>query len=656
MSGALDKLFFDFQSALAGRYSIERELGRGGMGIVYLAREVRLERPVAIKLLPPDLAAQRGLRDRFLREARMAARLSHPHIVPIHVVDELGGFVFYVMAFVDGDTLAHRIATRGPLAPTEALRVLREVAWALAHAHAQGVTHRDVKPENILLEAGTGRALVTDFGIARHRDGVDTGAGEVLGTPDFMSPEQASGDPVDARSDVYSLGVVGFYALSGRLPFTGATAVARLTANLTRPAPPLPSVVPGVPRSLASVVGRCLAKEPERRFTGGAELAEALSLAAERRELPSALRVFLSESDTLSAHRLYPSFLLGGLAIWLVLSLTLSPVMAPTPPLVARILDLVRFVAMGGAVLGPAAITLRRLRRVIRAGYDHDDLARALAADAERLRDDRVAVTGRAPGSEQRFLHRGWLAATAGFTAFGFSALLNMSWPFPELFGVIAAGTGAVSLLGSGTAWRASVLSGFRREFWDSALGRWLFRVAGLGARRAGAALPADRVGHPTELVVGAAAAALYAALPPEARSALPDLPVIVQRLEQDAQRIRRRCDELGEALAAVEAGPAPSGDGGGRAWPAIAERRAALATTLRTAQATSRQRLGDAVAALEVIRLDLLRLRAGGATFDGITADLSAAREVSLATDRLLDATGEVERLLRTSGGEQAS
>ena len=651
MSGALDKHFLDFQSALAGRYSIERELGRGGMGIVYLAREVRLDRPVAIKLLPPELAARPELRNRFLREARMAARLSHPHIVPIHVVDEAAGFVFYVMTFVDGETLARRITARGPLPPTEATRVLREVAWALAHAHAQGVVHRDVKPENILLEAGTGRALVTDFGIARHRDGGDTGAGEVLGTPDFMSPEQASGDPVDARSDVYSLGVVGFYALSGRLPFPGTTAVARLTANLTLPAPPLPSVVPGVPRGLAAVVGRCLAKEPDGRFADGAALADALSLARERRELPSVLRVYLSESDSLSAHRLYPSFLLGGLAIWLVLTLTLSPVMEPAPPLVAAILDLVRFGAIGGALLGPAAITLRRLRRVIRAGYEHDDLARALAADAERLREDRVALTGRAPGAEQRSLHRGWLAATGVFTTLALSALLDMAWPYPELFGAVAAASGALSLLGSGAAWRASVLGGFRRRFWGSALGRWIFRVAGVGARAA--ALPADRVGHPTEIVVGTAAAALYEALSPEARRALPELPEIVQRLQQDAQRIRRRCDDLGEALAAVEAGPAQAADG--RAvWTAIAERRAALASTLRDAQASSRQRLGDAVAALEVIRLDLLRLRAGAGTVDSITADLSAARELSLATDRLLEATIEVERMLGAGDAER--
>src|SRR5712692_766067 len=160
MSGTLDAVFLSFQTALAGRYSLERELGRGGMGIVYLAREVRLDRLVAIKLLPPELAALGALRDRFLREARMAARLSQPNIIPIFAVDEVGGFVFYVMAYVNGETLAHRLATRGALPPPEAARILREVAWALAYAHAQGVIHRDVKPENILLEQGTGRVLV----------------------------------------------------------------------------------------------------------------------------------------------------------------------------------------------------------------------------------------------------------------------------------------------------------------------------------------------------------------------------------------------------------------------------------------------------------------------------------------------------------------
>src|SRR5512140_2997938 len=137
------------------------------MGVVYLAREVLLDRPVAIKLLPPALAARPELRDRFLREARTAARLSHPYIVPIHSVDEIEQFVFYVMAYVDGETLAQRVASRGPLPPDDASRMLREVAWALAYAHAQGVVHRDIKPANILLERGTGRAMVTDFGIAR---------------------------------------------------------------------------------------------------------------------------------------------------------------------------------------------------------------------------------------------------------------------------------------------------------------------------------------------------------------------------------------------------------------------------------------------------------------------------------------------------------
>src|SRR5687768_5071959 len=217
--------FLDLQAALAGEYSLQRELGRGGMGVVYLARDVQLDRDVAIKVLPAHLAREPAARERFLREARMAAGLSHPHIVPIHRVSEAAGFVFFVMSYVEGESLGERLRTRGPLPPAEAMRVLREVAWALAYAHGRGIVHRDVKPDNILLEARTGRALVTDFGIAHGgRDpGVVTDPGKMMGTAQFMSPEQAAMQSIDGRSDIYALGVVGFLAVSGRLPFEAAT-------------------------------------------------------------------------------------------------------------------------------------------------------------------------------------------------------------------------------------------------------------------------------------------------------------------------------------------------------------------------------------------------------------------------------------------------
>ena len=245
MSQDPDSDFLALQEALLGRYSLEREIGRGGMGIVYLAHEVALDRPVALKLLPPEFAAQPVLRERFKREARTAAQLSHPNIVPIHSVDEVGDFVFFAMAYIDGGTLGERVRSRGPLSSREAVRMLREVAWALAYSHAEGVVHRDVKPDNILLDVSSGRALVTDFGIAHvGREPGMTGAEEVLGTAEFMSPEQASGEEVDARSDIYSLGVLGFYALTGRFPFEGSNAMAVLAQHLTKPAPPVASVAP----------------------------------------------------------------------------------------------------------------------------------------------------------------------------------------------------------------------------------------------------------------------------------------------------------------------------------------------------------------------------------------------------------------------------
>jgi len=257
-------------------------LGRGGMGIVFLARDVALDRPVAIKLFPPELALDVSLRERFLREARTAAKLSHPNIVPIHAVEEHEDLVFFVMTFVDGETLTQRIAARGPLPVRDGVRVLREVAWALVQAHSQGIVHRDIKADNILLERGSGRAMVTDFGIAKVSGvGHDTDEHEIMGTPEFMSPEQATGAAVDHRTDIYSLGVVAFLTLSGRMPFEGTTASEILAHHIRTPAPRLHTVAPGVPSKLSALVERCLAKRPSARIATANDLAEALDTALE---------------------------------------------------------------------------------------------------------------------------------------------------------------------------------------------------------------------------------------------------------------------------------------------------------------------------------------------------------------------------------------
>src|SRR5207302_261602 len=266
-------------SALAGQYEVDREIGRGGMGVVYLARDLRLDRLVAIKTLPAQLADDVAVRERFLREARTAARLSHPNIVPIHRADEIAGQVFFVMGFVDGDSLAAKLKA-GPLSPKDAVPILRDVASALAYAHRHGVVHRDVKTENILLESTTGRAMVTDFGIARLAEAAPlTATGQVLGTVYYLSPEQVSGDDVDARSDIYALGVVGYAMLAGKFPFDGTLASAVLVAHVTKQPPPLRPAAPDVPASLASIIDRCLAKDPAHRFQTCDELDAALAAA-----------------------------------------------------------------------------------------------------------------------------------------------------------------------------------------------------------------------------------------------------------------------------------------------------------------------------------------------------------------------------------------
>jgi serine/threonine-protein kinase len=229
------------QGALDGRYVLERKLGKGGMGIVYLAWDIALERLVALKVLPPALATD-GRRQRFLDEARIAAGLEHDHIVRIYEVGEAGPYAYYAMEYVRGETLAQRIAAKGALRVDEATRIFYHVALAVAYAHDQGVVHRDLKPQNILLRSDNGRAYVADFGLARIvDDGLPPAVAEarMSGTIPYMSPEQVAGLPADRRSDVYSLGVVGYVIATGKRLFDGSLNEV-LEQHVSRPAPPLP--------------------------------------------------------------------------------------------------------------------------------------------------------------------------------------------------------------------------------------------------------------------------------------------------------------------------------------------------------------------------------------------------------------------------------
>lgn len=277
-----DELRAHVEQALSASYEVDQEIGRGGMGIVYRARDKRLKRVVAIKLLPPELSFRRDIRSRFLREAETAAQLGHPNIVPIYSVDEVGNLVFFVMACIDGDNLATMLQKRGPLPIENARRWITEVADALAYAHARGVIHRDIKPDNILLDGIDGRALVTDFGIARAM--MDSGetsrltaTGMAIGTPAYMSPEQASGDrQLDGRSDLYSLGVVAYQMLIGEPPFIGGTTPALLVKHLAEMPVPVLQRRPDVPHDLAMIVMRLLEKAPEHRFQSATDVVKAL--------------------------------------------------------------------------------------------------------------------------------------------------------------------------------------------------------------------------------------------------------------------------------------------------------------------------------------------------------------------------------------------
>jgi serine/threonine-protein kinase len=287
--------FEALQGALEPQYRLERELGRGGMGVVFLATDTTLDRRVAIKVVHPELASHPSIVRRFLAEARTIARLRHPNVVAVHAAGTARGLLYYVMDEVDGESLRQRLSRDGKLPVDEVTRIVADLAAALDAAGRAGVVHRDVKPENVLLESGSGRALLADFGIARAMvvDGASsTGQGVAVGTPSYMSPEQAAGEEVDSRSDLYALGVVAYEMLAGHPPFQGSNRVVVSKHIAERPAP-IERLNPDCPRPLAGAVMKALEKQPGERWQTGEELRQAVmgerSLPAKRADRRTAV-------------------------------------------------------------------------------------------------------------------------------------------------------------------------------------------------------------------------------------------------------------------------------------------------------------------------------------------------------------------------------
>jgi serine/threonine-protein kinase len=485
--GALENL-------LAGRYVIDRELGRGGMGAVYLARDTRLDRAVALKVLPPECAAVPSSRERFLRESRLAAGFSHPNIVPVYAVEESSELLTYVMAFVEGETLAERVRRAGPLGPRETLRVLQDVAYALAFAHGHGVVHRDIKPDNVMIERATGRALVMDFGVARaiapgpaDSDGEGlTRVGEIVGTPEYMSPEQATGDAVDGRSDLYSLGLTVYFALTGDVVMSAETTGKVLARQLTQPVPVIRSVRRDVPVALADAVERCVSKDPADRFADAASLIAALDAAhLAEPEIPVAIRAFAQSLGTLSL-----LVTAGALLLYVVIRAELKSGTALLDALIPLVVVLSVFGARALQVFGEA-------RQLAVTGFNGDAVRRGLVAvmNEHAARREELRMDRRVQRARRRAIMTGaslmTVAPALGFAALGQRTQLGPDYYQTTLLGVALAFTAFAAfpvgaLLVARSPFRMPVGEWLFRRVWTGPTGSFLLRLACRGIPDAG--------------------------------------------------------------------------------------------------------------------------------------------------------------------------
>ena len=636
-----DALRAQLGRVLEANYELDQEIGRGGMGIVYRARDRRLKRLVAIKLLPPDLAYRPDIRSRFLREAETSAQLSHPSIVPIYTVEEADNLVFFIMGYVNGDTIAQRLRQRGPMGPDEVRRILSEVGDALAYANARNVVHRDIKPDNILLDADTGRAMVTDFGIARAvSEGNDTRlttTGLAIGTPAYMSPEQCAGDrSVDGRSDIYSLGIVGYQMLSGDLPFTASNTPGMFVKHLTEQPRPIGERVQGLPEDLGVIIMRCLAKEPGDRFPTATALVEALSGRSQTIGAPSnapyqsrtaadATHVPMSRNPTPVRPMYNPSRAVE-LARW-----EASPVRTYRKKLITWLAVSAAFIPLGifgdhvfffiDAIWG-ASIAVG-YSKLWNRGYDWRDVFRqprdALFADVvnERIDDARALFD-----PQKRDIARERLRARmrdgSGLTTFS---------PMP----------------GTLTAAAIPGLTGFEHGIAPDVVARFPAVQEAAGGR--------------------ADIQRMMDALPDEERRLVPDVAAsadsLYMRIEQLASAIdnmdRANVPGMGEAIEReineleAEANPLEEEASEGRVRRLVQLRRQRVSLReMRNRRTAANEKMNRAISAMRQLRMDVGRLSTGTRSYETVTQVAEQAVQIGHEVDAVLYAQDEMARLLR--------
>jgi serine/threonine protein kinase len=613
-------------AALGTAFTIEGEIGRGGMGVVYRARDERLQRRVAIKVLPPELAFQQEIRERFTREAQTAARLSHPHIVPIHTVGEGQGLVYFVMGYVDGESVGARIRRRGRLPAEEVRRIMRETADALSAAHALSVIHRDIKPDNILLEGTRGRVMVTDFGIAKALStgsgATLTGVGVAIGTPAFMSPEQAAGErDIDGRSDLYSLGVVSYQMLTGELPFSAPSVAGILMKQITEPAPDLRIRRPDIPEDLALAVARCLEKDPSNRWPTADALRRALEARTVNGYQPTGLGWKAGErSFSRSPSR--PAA--GGR----------SPLERP------------RVQPRGS----PGLPDVRRPR----------ELNRAQRRDARRGRSDQQIPDTGEPKIIQRVRGQfaSWAAVTAGCMGINVATGIEHPWFLFPMFGMgIGLLRNYATLWQAGYSWR-DVLS--RPPAPDSlettmVKGKAARQLPSPTADEFGAQLPAILQVYGDRLAI----LKLMAKLPVSERKMLPEIQQTADALYARATDLARTLHAMdtnldSQEVAAIDeriAGIAREPDDPERARRlGLLQRQRQTITDLRDRRSQVASHLESCVLAMQNVRFDLLRLRSAGvaAVLDDLTQATQQAKALSRDVDNVIAAAGEIREVMK--------